>query len=106
MAFAVITTGGKQYKVSSGARIKVEKLDGEQGGSVSFDKVLLVADGAAVKIGAPYLPGARVEGGVMRQGRADKVIVFKYHSKTRYKKKKGHRQPFTEVQITKIADGK
>lgn len=102
MAFAVIQTGGKQYRVSPGARIKVEKLTAEPGAEISFNNVLLAADGDAVKIGTPYLSGATVEGKVLAQGRARKVIVFKYHSKTRYKKKKGHRQPFTEVQITKI----
>lgn len=105
MTFAVIATGGKQYRVSPGARVKVERLEAEAGGAVTFDKVLLAADGDAVKIGTPYLSGATVEGKVLAQGRARKVIVFKYHSKTRYKKKKGHRQPFTEVQITKIGGG-
>lgn len=102
MTFAIITTGGKQYRVSAGMKLKVEKLTEAAGGAVVFDKVLLVSDGAETKIGMPYIQGARVEAKVIRAGRADKVIVFKYHSKTRYKKKKGHRQMFTEVEITKI----
>lgn len=101
MKFAVITTGGKQYKVVEGQKLKVEKLEAADG-AVVFDRVLLVAKGDEVKIGTPNVSGARVEGKVLRQGRADKKIVFKYHSKTRYRKKKGHRQEFTEVQITGI----
>lgn len=102
MAFAIIQTGGKQYKVSPGTKFKVEKLKGENSGHLSFDKVLLIAEGEAIKIGEPYIHGAKVEGKILRQGRAVKKIVFKYHSKTRYRKKKGHRQHFTEVEITKI----
>ncbi len=100
--FAVIETGGKQYKVSPGQKIKIEKLDASEGGQVVFNKVLLKSDGAEVEIGTPHLSGAAVEAKVLEQGRGDKVIVFKYHSKTRYKKKKGHRQHFTEVEIIKI----
>ena len=101
--FAIIETGGKQYKVVAGEKFKVEKLNAEAGSNFSFDKVLMVADGEDAKIGTPYVAGAKVEGKVLRQGRAKKLIVFRYHSKTRYRKKKGHRQPFTEVQITKIS---
>ncbi len=100
--FAVIETGGKQYRVSLGTKIKVEKLASE-GESFVFDKVLLVSDGKEVKIGKPYLEGSKVEAKVVKQGRAKKIIVFRYHSKTRYRKKKGHRQPFTEVEVTKIS---
>ncbi len=100
--FAVIETGGKQYRVSVGQKIKIEKLDAHEGERFSFDKVLLVAEGDEAKIGAPYVPGANVEARVLKQGRGDKVIVFKYHSKTRYRKKKGHRQPFTEIEVTGI----
>ena len=101
--FAVIETGGKQYKVSPGQKIKIEKLDASEGGQVVFNKVLLKSDGAEVEIGTPHLSGAAVEAKVLEQGRGDKVIVFKYHSKTRYKKKKGHRQPYTKIEITKIS---
>lgn len=102
MTFAIIEAGGKQYKVSAGQKIKVEKLNAKAGDNFSFDKVLLIADGDKAQIGTPYVSGAKVEAKVLGQGRGDKVIVFKYHSKTRYQKKKGHRQPFTEVQITNI----
>ena len=102
MNFAVIQTGGKQYRVSAGTKLKIEKIEGEKDAPISFDQVLLTADGDVVNVGAPYVPGSKVEGKILGQGRADKVIVFKYHSKTRYRKKKGHRQPFTEIEITKI----
>lgn len=100
--FAVIKTGGKQYLVEPGQKITIEKLDAAEGGKVIFDQVLLVADGNNVEIGKPLVSGARVEAKILKQGRARKLIVFKYHSKTRYRKKKGHRQYFTEVQIDKI----
>lgn len=102
MAFAIIESGGKQYKVSPGDKLKVEKLDAQAGANLTLDKVLLVADGEEVKLGMPYVEGAKVEAKVLDQGRHDKKIVFKYHSKTRYKKKKGHRQPFTELEIMGI----
>ena len=102
LMFAVIETGGKQYRVSPGTKIKVEKLASE-GEDFVFDKVLLVSDGKELKIGKPYLEGSKVEAKVLGQGRARKIIVFRYHSKTRYRKKKGHRQPFTEVEVTKIS---
>lgn len=102
MKFAVVQTGGKQYKVREGEKVKIEKLNAEVGGEVLFDKVLLAGEGGEVKIGKPYVSGASVEAKILSQGRADKKIVFKYQSKTRRKKKKGHRQAFTEVQITKI----
>lgn len=101
--FAVIETGGKQYKVSAGQKIKIEKLNTDVGGNFIFDKVLAVADGEDVKIGTPYVEGAKVEAKVLKQGRDKKKIVFKYHSKTRYRKKKGHRQHYTEVEINKIS---
>jgi large subunit ribosomal protein L21 len=102
MKFAVIETGGKQYKVSEGQKIKIEKLSGEKGAKVFFDKILLVSDGKDVKIGTPYLDNLKIEARVLKQGKDKKKIVFKYHSKTRYRKKKGHRQFFTEVEIIKI----
>lgn len=100
--FAIIETGGKQYRVTSGQKLKIEKLDAESGGNLVFDKVLLMADEENVQVGFPYLSGAKVEAKVFKQGREKKVIVFKYHSKTRYKKKKGHRQHYTEVEIAGI----
>ncbi|OGY58907.1 MAG: 50S ribosomal protein L21 [Candidatus Colwellbacteria bacterium RIFCSPHIGHO2_12_FULL_43_12] len=101
--FAVIETGGKQYKVSAGDKIKVEKLEAEPGASFVFDKVLLVGDENNIKLGRPYLSGAKVEAKIIKNARDRKKIVFKYHSKTRYRKKKGHRQHFTEAEITKIS---
>ncbi len=100
MKFAIIQTGGKQYKVSSGDKIKIEKLNANSGENFVFDKVLLVANGEDVKIGAPYVEDAKVEAKILRQDKEKTKIVFKYHSKTRYRKKKGHRQPFTEVLIS------
>ncbi|PIT92049.1 MAG: 50S ribosomal protein L21 [Candidatus Harrisonbacteria bacterium CG10_big_fil_rev_8_21_14_0_10_42_17] len=100
--FAVIKTGGKQYKVAPGDKIKVEKLKAKEDGSISFDEVMLVADGDNVRIGKPFVEGVMVEASVVGEGRDKKKIVFKYHSKTRYKKKRGHRQPFTEVEIGAI----
>ena len=100
--FAVIKTGGKQYRISPGQKLRVEKLDAAEGSAFQFDQVLLVADGENVDVGSPVVSGATVEAKILRQARDRKKIVFKYHSKSRYHKKKGHRQPFTEVEITKI----
>ncbi len=102
MQFAVIKTGGKQYLVRPGQKLKIEKLDGAEGGAILFDEVLLIADGDDVKIGSPYVVGARVEAKVLRQARAKKVIIFKYRPKARSRVKRGHRQHFTEVEIQKI----
>lgn len=100
--FAVIATGGKQYKVAPHEKVRIEKIGVETGASVIFDKVLLrVADGK-VSVGEPYIAGASVKGTVRMQGKGDKKIVFRYHSKTRYRKTKGHRQLFTEVEIGSI----
>lgn len=102
--FAIIKTGGKQYKVAPGQKVKIEKLIANDGDNVVFDDVLLTGDsksGEAV-IGTPNVEGSKVEAKVLKQGRAKKVTVFKYHSKTRYRKTKGHRQNFTEVEITKV----
>ncbi|MBL7053071.1 MAG: 50S ribosomal protein L21 [Candidatus Portnoybacteria bacterium] len=101
--FAVIRTGGKQYLVSPGDKIKVEKLDVEEKKEIVFDEVLLVAnDKKTVKIGDPLVKGAKVKAKVIKQDKAKKIIVFKYKPKKRYQKKKGHRQPYTEVEILKI----
>src|SRR3989344_3395344 len=100
--FAVIKTGGKQYIVRPDQKLKIEKLDAEEGVKVWFDEVLLVADGEKIEIGNPLIKGAKVEAEITKQGRGRKIIVFKYHAKTRYQKKKGHRQYFTEVKIVKI----
>lgn len=101
--FAVIRTGGKQYFVSPGQKIKVEKIDAKAGANFTFNEVLLVSDDKKTEIGTPLVKDAKVEAKVLKQGRAKKVIVFRYHSKTRYRKKKGHRQHFTEIEVTKIS---
>jgi len=102
MALAVIRTGGKQYLVSPGQKIKIEKVDVKEGKEITFKEVLLLEKQKKLEIGTPLVKGAKVIGKVVSQGKGKKIIVFKYKSKTRYKVKKGHRQPFTEVEITKI----
>ena len=99
---AVIKTGGKQYLVSPGQKIKIEKIEKKEGGEITFNEVLLLEKGKNLEIGNPLVKGAKVIGKVLSQGKSKKVIVFKYKAKTRYKVKKGHRQPFTEVEILKI----
>lgn len=96
---AVIETGGKQYYVSEGDEIFVEKLDANQDDKVTFDKVLMI-DGNS---GNPYVKGAKVEGKVIKQGKAKKITVFKFRAKKKYRRTQGHRQPYTKVQITKIS---
>lgn len=100
--FAIIKTGGKQYKVQKGSVLKVEKLDVEDGAEVTFDEVLLVADGDKITLGQPVVEKASVSAKVVENGRNKKVIVFKYKNKTRYSVKRGHRQHFTKVEITDI----
>jgi len=100
--FAVIETGGKQYRVSPGEKIKIEKIETPEGEECVFDKVLLLGGDGDPKIGAPYLGGVKVGAKVIKQDREKKKIVFRYKSKTRYRKKKGHRQPYTEIEITSI----
>jgi large subunit ribosomal protein L21 len=102
MALAVIKTGGKQYIVAPGDKIKIEKLDAKEGREITFPEVLLLEKGKKVEIGTPSVKGARVTAKVLSHGKGKKIIVFKYKAKKRYKKKKGHRQPFTEVEILKI----
>ena len=100
--YAVIATGGKQYKVSEGDLIRVEKLGAQAKETYTFDQVLLVSGEDGLKIGNPTVEGATVEANVVRNGKAKKVIVYKYKRKTGYHKKNGHRQQFSEVKITKI----
>ena len=100
--FAVIETGGKQYKVSEQDIIFVEKLDVEEGSEVVFDSVLAVSGDDGFKVGAPKIEGAKVTATVLKNGKAKKIYVFKYKSKKNEKKKIGHRQPYTKVQIQKI----
>ena len=99
--YAVIETGGKQYKVEQDDVLFIEKLDVEAGETVKFDKVLAVG-GGELKIGAPYVDGATVEATVEKNGKSKKIIVYKYKPKKHYHKKQGHRQPYTKVKITAI----
>ncbi len=100
---AIIETGGKQYVVESGSVLQVEKITGSTKGSkISFDKVLLTDDGYKLAIGAPYIKGAKVAAEIMEEGRDDKVTVIRYRQKSRYFKKKGHRQPYSKVKITSL----
>ena len=99
--YAIIATGGKQYRVSEGDVIYIEKIDAEVDSTVSFD-VLLMENEGDVKVGTPVVEGVKVEGKVVGQGRGEKIIVFKYKAKKNYRRKQGHRQPYTKVEITKI----
>lgn len=103
--FAVIKTGGKQYIVEPGKRVRVEKLEFQKDAEVIFDSVLVYDSPKGVVVGQPFVPGVFVRGKVTEQGKADKVIVFKYTSKKRTRKLKGHRQPFTEVEVVAIEEG-
>lgn len=101
--YAVIKTGGKQYRVEEGATIRVEKLDGEQGKKIEFTDVLLVADGDNVKVGAPHVPGAKVTAEIVAQEKGPKLVVFKFRRRKAYRRKTGHRQPYTALKITGIS---
>ncbi len=104
MTIAVIKTGGKQYKVTKGQDLKIEKIKGEKGDKVKFDRVLLKAseDGKTFELGQPEVKSATVEAEILDQGREKKVKVMKYKRKTRYRRTAGHRQPYTKVKITKV----
>jgi large subunit ribosomal protein L21 len=102
MTLAIIKTGGKQYKVAEGDILSIEKLEVEAGQEVIFDQVLLLASDKETKIGEPLVAGAKVKAEVVEQGLGDKVVVIQYKAKSRYKKIRGHRQPFTKVKITNV----
>lgn len=102
MTYAIIETGGKQYRVQAGETVRIEKLEANEGETVVLDKVLMVSKDGQLTVGAPLISGAKVTGTVKKQGKAPKIIVFKYHNKTNYRKKTGHRQPFTAVTIEAI----
>jgi large subunit ribosomal protein L21 len=104
MKFAVIETGGKQYKITEGDTLSVEKIPGEykEGSKITFDKVLLIDDGKETKVGNPYIEGAKIEAMFEETGKNKKVTVIRFRPKSRYFKKKGHRQPFTKVKIAAI----
>lgn len=100
--FAVIQTGGKQYRVAEGDRLRVEKLAGDVGSKITFDKVLLVG-GESTKVGTPLVSGAKVSAEIVAQDRDKKVIVFKFRRRKNYRRKQGHRQPYTELKITGVS---
>ena len=100
--YAIIESCGKQYKVSEGDVVFFEKLDAEEGKKVTFENVVLVSDEGKVEVGAPYVKGVKVEGKVVAHGKAKKIIVFKMKAKKNERKKQGHRQPYTKVEITSI----
>ena len=100
--YAIIKTGGKQYRVSEGDVITIEKLDVAAEGTVSFDEVVTVVKDGDFKVGTPLVDGAKVTGTVLEHGKAKKILVFKYKAKSNYRRRQGHRQPFTKVRIEKI----
>jgi len=100
--YAVVNTGGKQYKVQQGEVLRIEKIPGDVGSSVTFDRVMMFSDGETVSIGQPVLDNVAVEGHIVAQGKAKKILVFKYKRRKRYRRKQGHRQEFTAVQIDSI----
>jgi large subunit ribosomal protein L21 len=101
--YAVFKTGGKQYRASQGERLRVERLDAEVGDDVEFDEILLVGQGSDVKLGAPLVSGGKVSAKVTAQGRGKKIDVVKFKRRKNYKRQHGHRQHYTEVEITSIA---
>ncbi len=102
--YAVIRSGGKQYRVSQGGRLRVEKLEGEVGSSVTLDDVLMVGEEGNVKIGAPCVDGARVTGTIIAQGRGAKLTIFKMKRRKGFRRKYGHRQDYTEIRVDQIQD--
>lgn len=100
--FAVIKTGGKQYLVTPDKKLRIEKIPKPAKGEVNFNEILALGEEGKIEIGTPFIKNAKVTAEWLSEGRGEKVIVFRYHSKTRYRKKKGHRQPFTEVLIKEI----
>ena len=105
MSYAIIRTGGKQFRVEPGMTLRIPSLVGEAGGAVEFNEVLLGSDGNSVHTGVPTLAGAKVTGEIVKQGRGDKIIVFKFKRRKNYARKQGHRQGFTEVRIKDITLG-
>lgn len=101
--YAIVATGGKQYRVKEGEKLRVEKLNAEAGDTVELDKVLLVGEGEDIKVGAPYLDGAKVTATVAANGRGDKVKIVKFKRRKHHQKQMGHRQSYTEIEITGIS---
>jgi large subunit ribosomal protein L21 len=100
--FAIVQTGGKQYRVAPGDILRVERLPGDRGDEVQLDQVLLVADGDSIQVGQPLVEGARVVGEILRQGKGKKIIVFKKKRRKKYRRKQGHRQLYTALQVREI----
>ena len=100
--YAVVASGGKQYKVEEGAILRVEKIPGRVGAAITFDQILMISDGENVNIGQPVLDDALVEGHIVEQGKAKKIIIFKYKRRKRYRRKQGHRQQYTAIKIDSI----
>ena len=104
MAYAIFSTGGKQYRVSEGDVVSIEKLTAAEGEEVVFDQVLTVVSDSDIKIGKPVVEGAKVTAKVVEHGKGKKILVFKYKAKSNYRKRQGHRQPYTKVEISKIEE--
>jgi large subunit ribosomal protein L21 len=102
--YAVVATGGKQYKIKEGETLRIEKVNGNVGDALTFDQVLLVVDGENLAVGQPMVQGASVSAHIVEQGKEKKILVFKYKRRKRYRRKQGHRQPFTAVRIDSIAN--
>ena len=100
--YAIIETGGKQYKVQQGDTLFIEKLDVQAGDAVTFDKVMAVGSENGLKVGAPYVEGATVKATVVKNGKGEKIVVFKFKAKKNYRRRQGHRQPYTKVEIGEI----
>jgi large subunit ribosomal protein L21 len=100
---AIIKTGGKQYRIHKGDKVRIDRIDGEEGAGVEFDQVLLMGSGDGTKIGTPLLAGAKVSAEIVKQGKGPKLIVYKFRRRKNYRRKRGHRQHFTEIKITGIA---
>jgi len=100
--FAIVETGGKQYQVEEGRYVDIEKIEGDTDAKITFDKIVMLVNGKKSKVGQPYVDGASVEGKILKQDKAKKIIVFKQRPKKGYRKKQGHRQQFTRVMISKI----
>ena len=100
--YAIMTSGGKQYRVQEGDVLRLEKLDGDVGASISFGQVLMVSDGETIQLGRPILDGASVHAHIVEQDKAKKILVFKFKRRKHYRRKQGHRQPYTAVQIDRI----